>query len=149
MNQRVTILFSIDSYHVFDRKPCIIWNTIDIVDQRELSKFPKFLDADIRMLSSSVDGTSLNTAFRAEVDMLNGFLIRQLVKKKLEDVCPRWCGLSVLSQIFVVFNDINLAYKFEGSTHPKSSSKAYQLIVNQLFDADIVRPCMESARCHD
>ena len=149
MNRRVTILFSIDSYHVLDRKPCIIWHTIDIVDQLELSKFPKFLDADIRMLSSSADGTSLNTAFRAEVDVLNGFLIRQLVKKKVEDACQRWCQLFAPSQIFVVFNDINLAYKFEGSTYPKSSSKAYQLIIGQLFDADIVRPCMESARCHD
>ena len=55
---------------------------------------------------------------------------------------------SPLFHIFVVFNDINLAYKFEGSTHPKSSSKAYQLITNQLFDADIVKPCIESARHH-
>ena len=141
-------MFSIDGYHVLDRNPYIIWHTIDIVDKLELSKFPKFLDADIRVLSSSAEGTSLNTAFMAEVDVLNGFLIRQLVTKKLEDVCPRWCGLSVLSQIFVVFNDINLAYKFEGSIHPKSSSKAYQLITNQLFDADIVRPCIESARHH-
>lgn len=149
MDSRVTILFSIDGYNILNRKPFVTWHTIDIVDAHELSKFPKFEYADVRMLSSSAEGTSLNAAFRTEVEELRRFSTREFVRQKIEGARPpRPIWLFGLSQIFVVFNDLKLAYKFEGSIYPESSSTAYQLKENLLFDADIVRPCIESARHH-
>ena len=88
-------MFSIDGYNVLNRKPFIIWHTIDIMDVYGLSKFPTFENADVRILSSSAEGTSLNTAFTSEVWQLGEFSTRKFVRKKVEDILSLWLfGLS-------------------------------------------------------